>query len=154
MLSTIERDYWLKLKGATLDGEPVWVIEGTLRQERREEILDSSQRETWPALCPTRVRVAVKSNPDPETGFGKLLPIRMEYWSDPSRSDAPSVKQKSERLITLIELYSIRPISPPPPQRFRFENRDAEVTFANETDRYIQMYGIHLTDGQRRRLRR
>ena len=46
------------------------------------------------------------------------------------------------RLITLIELYSIGAITPPPTERFRFDNQDAEVNFVNETERYIELYGV------------
>ena len=154
MLTTIERDYVLRVDGATLDGEPVWVIVGSLRKDRRQQILAESQREKWPAHCPTRVRVALQSKPDPESKFGQLLPIRIEYWSDPLPVRDSATQSDTGRLIALIELYSIRPISPPPPARFRFENLDAEVNFINETDQYIQLYGVRLTERQRRQLRR
>lgn len=157
MLSTIERDYVLDVVGASLKEDPVWVITGKLRPSRRKAILAESGRKEWPMLFPTRVRVAVRSKPDPTTGFGALLPIRIEYWSDPVRADeAEDMPSSNEngRLITLIELYSLRPISPPSAERFRFENQDAEVNFTNETDRYIEMYGVHLTERERRQLRR
>jgi hypothetical protein len=157
MLSTIERDYVLRVDGAHLKGEPVWVLSGTLRDDRRDQVLAESARSEWPMLYPTRVRVAVKSKPDSKTGFGAYLPVRIEYWSDPIAATTDTVsaaEQREGRLITLIELYSIRPISPPPPQRFRFENQDAEVNFTNETDRYIRLHDIHLTQRQRRQLRR
>ncbi len=156
MLATLERDYVLGIVGAKLNEEPVWVITGRLREDKRKKILSDSQRSDWPQLHPTRVRVAVKAKADPETGFGQLLPVRIEFWSDPvvANSDPESPSNREGRLITLIELYSIRPISPPPAERFRFENRDAEVNFVNETDRYIEMYGVQLTQRQRRQLRR
>ena len=157
ILSTVQRDYVIDVVGAHLKSDPVWVITGTLRQDRRQEILSDSQRDQWPMLYPTRVRIAVKSKPDLETGFGAFLPVRIEFWSDPiaATTDSASAAEKREgRLITLIELYSIRPISPPPAERFRFENQDAEVNFTNETDRYIRLYGVRLTERQRRQLQR
>jgi hypothetical protein len=157
MLSTIEPNYVLGVVGLRLKDEPVWVITGELRQDRRQEILHDSGRADWPALYPTRVRVAVRTEPDPQTGFGELLPVRIEFRSDPvtTSTDAASVaRYAGGRLITLIELYSIRPISSPPAERFRFENQEAEVNFTNETDRYIQMYGVRLTERQRWQLRR
>ncbi len=60
----------------------------------------------------------------------------------------------SGTVISLIELYSIRPISAPPIGRFRFDNQDMEVNFTNDTDRYLARYGIHLTERQSRLLRR
>ncbi len=74
-----------------------------------------------------------------------------------SPSTEPTSQAENEaggRLITLIELYSIQPIMPPKPERFRFENQDAEVNFVNETDRYIELYGVHLTERELRQLRR
>ena len=157
MLSTIQRDFVLSVVGASLKGEPVWVVTGVLRPSRRAAILAESGRKDWPMLLPTRVRVAIRSKPETSTGFGALLPVRIEYWSDPV-ADGTDQTQPSPngngRLITLIELYSIRPISPPSAERFRFENQDAEVNFTNETDRYIEMYGVHLTERERRQLRR
>ena len=51
------------------------------------------------------------------------------------------------RLITLIELYSIRPITPPSVERFRFENHDAEFNFIERNrSLHSSMYGVRLTD--------
>jgi hypothetical protein len=156
MLSTIERDFNLRVDGASLKGEAVWVISGILRSDQRDRVRIESGREDWPMLHPTRVRVAIKSKPDPKTGFGQLLPIRIEYWSDAivGTNSASPAEKREDRLITLIELYSIRPISAPSAQRFRFENQDAEVNFTNETDRYIQLYGVQLTQRELLQLRR
>jgi hypothetical protein len=57
-------------------------------------------------------------------------------------------------MVSLIELYSIRPISTPPIGRFRFENQDMEVNYTNDTDRYLHRYGIEITERQSRLLRR
>lgn len=152
MLDTLQRDYVLRVNAADLQGVPTWVITAELRQDRREEILAESKRSEWPPLHPTLVLLAVRQQPDPENGFGQLLPVHIEFRSDPVVSGDGS-GQTVRRLITLIELYSIRPIAPPPVERFRFENHDAE-SIINETDRYIQLYGVRLTDLQRRQLRR
>jgi hypothetical protein len=162
LLSSIQRDHILAVVGAKLEGEPVWVITGRLRPDRRSEVLGESDRSEWPMLFPTRVHVAIRSQSDPDTGFGELLPVRFEFWSDPfdegvsetESSPATAARDPAGRLITLIELYSIQPISPPPAERFRFENQDAEVNFINETDRYIQLHGVHLTERELRQLRR
>ena len=108
-------------------------------------------------LYPTRVHIAVRSKPDRDTRFGELLPIRFEFWSDPVTSGTPTGSSEREaegRLIALIELYAMEPITPPPAERFRFENHEAEVNFINETDRYIQFFGVHLTERELRQLRR
>ena len=58
------------------------------------------------------------------------------------RSDTNGEANSRRRLITLIEMYSLRQIEPPPAERFRFDNQDAEVNFVNETDRYVESYGV------------
>ena len=162
LLTSIHRDYNLDLVGATLDSEPVWVIKGDISSRRRAEIMKRGDGTTWPMLCPTRVHVAVGSKPNESANAGQLLPLRFEFWSDPGSddfraitgTDNPSTAETGSRLITLIELYSIQAIISPPVERFRFENREAEVNFINETDRYIQMHGIQLTERERLQLRR
>ncbi|MCC9655809.1 hypothetical protein LOC70_08365 [Rhodopirellula sp. JC737] len=72
----------------------------------------------------------------------------------PSRQRPSSQRMLNCPLISLIELYSLRPISPPPIGRFRFENQDLDVDFTNETDRYLSRYGIAITERQSRMLRR
>ena len=156
MLDLVDRDYIIRVDSATLQGNPVWVITGSLREQVRARILEESGRSSWPALCPTKVRIAIAATDDPDTGSGQLMPIRIEYWSDPILADpqAESSALPEGRLITLIELYSIRAIRAPPVERFRFDNQDAEVNFVNETERYIERFGVELTAGQRRALQR
>ena len=120
------------------------------------------ERTSWPALFPTRVHIAIASRPSDSSELGTLLPLRFEFWSDPPKANIDESKidpttsenLNSGRLITLIELYSIQAIIAPPVERFRFENQEAEVNFINETDRYIQMHGIQLTEREKLRLRR
>ncbi len=156
MLDTIDRDYIVRVDPAKLHSRPVWVITGTLRKDVRTRVLAESGRQQWPLLLPTKVCVAVAATADPETNFGQLLPVRIEYWSDPvaSAGSADDQPKPKGRLLTLIELYSIQPIAPPPIERFRFENLDAEVNFTNETERYIKRYGVQITAAERRLLRR
>lgn len=154
MLSNIRRDYQLRVHEGHLKDEPVWVVSGQLTAEKRNEVLIDSGQKTWPMLHPTRVLVALQQKKDPETGFGQLLPIRLEFWSDPTESDEVSVQPRTGRMIALIELYSIRQISPPSLARFRFENQEAEVNFIDETDRYINRCGVQLTESQLKLLRR
>jgi hypothetical protein len=146
----------IQVDPAKLNSQTVWVISGTLKESVRQAILKQSGRQSWPQLHPTRVRIAVATEANPETGFGELLPSRIEFWSDPI-AQPPTSEQPARpqgRLITLVELYSIRPVTPPPIEKFRFNNEDSEVNFTNETDRYIQRFGVDLTASQRRALRR
>jgi hypothetical protein len=159
MLSTMASDYAVRMDTAKLKSEPsrdpeaMRVLIGDLKSERRAEVLSDAERSDWPFLYPTRMHVAVKATPDTETGLGHWIPARIEFWSDPIDSlDSSGERRSRRRLITLIELYSLRQITPPPPERFRFDNQDAEVNFVNETDRYVESYGVNLTQGQRQLL--
>lgn len=156
LLMTLRRDYELKLGTSQLSGQKVLVITGNLRSEVRATVMSESGRTSWPKLYPTEIRVAIATQPDPKTGFGKWLPVRMEFRGDPVQTvTEDGVKiSKNGRLITLIEIYSLRQIEPPPAARFRFENQNAEVDIINETDRYMQSYGVRLTEKDRRSLRR
>jgi len=172
MLDTFQRDYALRMDTAILRKEaprgstpaqaapeskrvPMRVLIGDLKPERRSEVLRDAKRTDWPYLYPTRVHVVVKANRDTETGLGQWVPSRIEFWSDPIATvDSDGSPKSRRRMITLIELYSLRQISPPPPERFRFDNQDAEINFVNETDRYVESYGVNLTQGQRRQLYR
>ncbi|WDQ16591.1 hypothetical protein [Rhodopirellula sp. P2] len=196
MMDTIASEHDLTLQSGQLEGRDVWIVKGTLRDDLRAQRLEEFGTTTWPELCPTQVVVLIARNNDPETDFGKGLPLRIEYWGDPAHlpavqneeessaagdqgpSEHPSSQQdslasetsvvddstsvprtSSQRmlncpLISLIELYSLRPISPPPIGRFRFENQDLDVEFTNETDRYLSRYGIAITERQSRMLRR
>ena len=81
--------------------------------------------------------------------------MRFEFWSLPEPRETVDADAAGDtgRLVTLIELFAIHRINPPPMDRFRMDTKDA-VNFVNETDRYLREYGIHLTDSQRRKLLR
>lgn len=173
MLERIAADHDLTLAAGQLEQRDVWIVRGKLRADVRAERLAEYGTETWPELCPTEVVVAIAKSSSVETGFGRGLPLRIEFWSDPAvtpvalphspdESDPASPSERSTatasagpaHLISVIELYSIRPISSPPIGRFRFENQDMEVNFTNDTSRYLSRYGIHITERQSRMLRR
>ncbi|MEO9593395.1 MAG: hypothetical protein ABJF25_10970 [Rhodopirellula bahusiensis] len=191
MLDTIASEHDLTLQSGQLEGRDVWIVKGTLRDDVRAQRLQEFGTTTWPELCPTQVVVLIARSNDPESDFGKGLPLRIEYWGDPAMPSSVDGKKvlsasddagpndadinaseasvvddstveprtSSQRmlncpLISLIELYSLRPISPPPIGRFRFENQDLDVEFTNETDRYLSRYGIAITERQSRLLRR
>jgi hypothetical protein len=157
MLDMISRDYVLRIAAGTLESQTVWILSGTLRDELRDELRKTSNRSEWPPLYPAHVRVAIAAKPLDNSGFGEGLPVRMEFFAAPTKRAKPH-SETSPRdvgpMITLVELYSIRPIDPPPVARFRFENQDADVNFINETDRYLELYGIQLSDSDRKRMRR
>lgn len=182
MLATFHRDYVLRLDTCTLRDQPMWVITGRLKDARRAEVLEQAGG-TWPELYPSVMRIAVRREPEPESRFGQWLPTRIEFWSDPAGDTASNKTEPAKvanpangqlsgadaassqiaaspqqipkgRLITLIELYSLRLIEAPPPEQFRFGNKNAEVDIVNETDRYIQQYGVELTERERLQLRR
>ncbi|TWT59271.1 hypothetical protein [Allorhodopirellula solitaria] len=191
MLERIASDHDLTLASGRLEQRDVWIVRGKLKPAVRAQRLTEFGSEAWPELYPTEVVVAVAKSASPETGFGRGLPLRLEFYADPvvtppapptsptaadtaakdtaaaaesattppsavdqSAPATPTVRSDPTQLISLIELYSIRPISTPPIGRFRFENQDMEVNFTNDTDRYLSRYGIHITERQSRMLRR
>ena len=172
MLERIATDHDLTLASGRLEQREVWIVRGKLRADIREQRLTDFGTETWPELCPTEVVVAIAKSASVENGFGRGLPLRIEFWSDPAHAtttladsdddlDVTTTAETEDtavavpaHLISVIELYSIRPISSPPIGRFRFENQDMEVNFTNDTSRYLSRYGIHITERQSRMLRR
>ncbi|WP_146601533.1 hypothetical protein [Novipirellula aureliae] len=150
MLESLEQNRQLHVDSATMNEQSVWVITATMSKEQTEELMRTSGRTQWPVLYPAKIRVAISKTGSKETGFGKFLPVRFEYWSqpmaDPAEPKTDQPPEMTERMISLIELYAIREISPPPIERFRFENRDAEVNFTNETSRYLKQFGVEVAD--------
>jgi hypothetical protein len=56
-----------------------------------------------------------------------------------SQPDAAPLSDKPRgKLISLLEIYSVRRIEPSPEERFRFEREDRDVTFFNDTKHYLQ----------------
>jgi hypothetical protein len=161
MLDTLRFEYDLKLGTSQLGERPLWVVIGNLKPARREQVRAAWGRDSWPQLYPTRVHVAIAKTDDPETGFGKGLPVRIEHFSDPIATAPAASRQeasgegtvKRRRMISLLEFYSIRPVSPPPIERFRFENQDAAIDFVNETDRYENRFGIRVSAAERAKYR-
>ncbi|MEM9587144.1 MAG: hypothetical protein AAGA03_07675 [Planctomycetota bacterium] len=147
-LETIRRQYDLRLAVGTLDYRRVWIVSGKLKDEVREQILAQSGRGSWPAMCPAQVRVAFAAEDDPQTQFGLGLPVRFEFLTDATSEpgDASSKVATGSRLISLIELYSVRPIATPPESHFRFENTDADVNFTDDTQYYLDRLGSSLTE--------
>jgi len=75
-----------------------------------------------------------KSDPDSSASAA-------DRTDEPSRGPANRPQSTSEtpsgRLISLLEIYSIRKIRPSPEQRFRFEREERDVSFSNDTRRYL-----------------
>jgi hypothetical protein len=56
-----------------------------------------------------------------------------------SKPDAAPLSDKPRgKLISLLEIYSVRRIEPSPEERFRFEREDRDVNFYNDTKHYLQ----------------
>ncbi|MEM6468746.1 MAG: hypothetical protein AAF802_04200 [Planctomycetota bacterium] len=147
MLDVISRDFDLRLGTSLLDERKLFVVMGDLKPSKREQIHGMLGGRAWPEYLPTRVNVAIAQEDDPETSFGRGLPVRIEHWSDPLEDEGGSTHDQSlrRRMISLLEFYSIKPIKPPPVERFRFENQDAEIDFVNETNRYENRFGVRVS---------
>ena len=154
ILDSIERDYVLDLGYAhsrsSDDGVlALLVLTGELSNEARQRIMREHHISEIPELFPTKIKLAVQTQDNPKTKFGQGLPVRIEYWSEPVRATSEEEFDAEGRLISLIEIYSIRPIQAPPIERFRFETHDPSINFANETDRYLRRYNIRLSEAKR-----
>ncbi|MEM9364603.1 MAG: hypothetical protein AAGD07_01320 [Planctomycetota bacterium] len=161
MIENIAFQNRLSLATGRLQEQRVWIVTADLTVLARRRIHPEGD-DTWPVLCPTRTVIAIAQEDTPETRFGRGLPVRIEFYSDPlneddqvDESETPSesaTRVPERQLISLLELHQVRPIDPPPVERFRFENQN--IDFVNETDRYLNRYGIELTNRQSRTLRR
>lgn len=169
MLETMMADYDLRVVAGRLEDQEVWIVRGSLKADVRLHMLADFPDNEWPELCPNEMVVAIAKSAQTDSQFGQGIPVRFEFWvkgkavapiastnqsGDSDSSAEPIPPPPSSRMVSLIELYSIRPISSPPIGRFRFENQDMEVNFTNETDRYLSRYGIRITERQSRLLRR
>ena len=155
LLDTIKRDYHLTVGRSHLQSKPVIVLSGTLKDEARKQVITEAKITDLPSLFPAHVKIAIAAEDDAELGFGKGLPVRLEFWSSPAEKSSVDADASNQggRLITLIELYAMHRIKSPPIDRFRINTKDA-VNFVNETDRYLRQYGIRLTEQERRKLLR
>lgn len=86
-------------------------------------------------------QVAGNSQP-PETPQAPAIEV-------PSEASAATLSDKPRgKLISLLEIYSVRRIEPSPEERFRFEREDRDVNFFNDTRHYLerlaQQTGIEL----------
>ena len=160
MIELMEDGTLLRVESAKLEGQSVWVVTAVLEEEKKAQILQTSGRSEWSALQPVKMRLALSKEGNREDGFGAFLPLRFEYWSMPKEFVSTTTNDGKpimrNQLISLIELYAIRRIAPPPIERFRFENRDTDVNFVNETPLYMKRFGIEVaeTPRDRRRLAR
>lgn len=162
LLDQIANDFYLRVGKGTVERQPVWILRGTLRQEARDRIKATPGGDQLASLCPSEVRIAIAATAD-ANGFGAGLPIRIEYWSTPAHdlttepeatlvsAESANTAQDSNdtdiapkpinaptgRLISLLEVYSMRKIEPSPVERFLFVVDDREGTFVNETYRYL-----------------
>ncbi|MCC9603927.1 hypothetical protein LOC67_25525 [Stieleria sp. JC731] len=157
MLDTIRDQYDLSLGTSQLKGRPLVVVIGTLKQSRRDEMLSILGGQPWPETYPTRINIAIAQQDDPETKFGKGLPIRIEHLGElPESKDASGDEQPGTakaHMISLLEFYSIRPTNTRPVDGFRFDNQNTDIDFVNETARYEQKFGIHVSAKERQRYR-
>jgi hypothetical protein len=166
LLDRIAEDYDLSLSRKFVEKQPVWVLHGQIKERERLRILKESGRDHMAPLYPCEVRVAITATGD-ANGFGAGLPILIEFWSSASpaaastepqpaasepveadtsasdpQADSPAKPsstnpQPAGRLISTLEIYAMRKINPSPEERFRFTSDDREVTFTNDTKRYL-----------------
>ncbi len=154
LVDQIASDYDLRVGKGTVDEQPVWILRGAMNDRARKRVADASGRTASTPLCPLEVRLAVSAVGD-AAGFGVGLPVKMEFWSEPTApldtlaaqndtAEEPvqaarpgSSDSPRGRLISLLEIYAIRPIQPSPEERFRYKPDESDVIFSNDTRRYL-----------------
>jgi hypothetical protein len=180
LIDQIASDYDLRVSKGKVDDEPVWILRGEITEAAKNRVLGEAEGSTWSPLSPFEVRVAIAATGD-ESGFGVGLPKRIEFWGQPPEdedkerptttdgvpptttdgqpidepeSPAPPTAHEIPRgrLISLLEIYAIRRIEPSPEERFRFEREERDVSFSNDTRRYLQQIAVRSITGTRRPL--
>lgn len=128
IIDRIQADFDLQLSEGHIDGNPMLVLKGILREQVAERLMQSLQREDWPELVPRQVRIAVAVD-----ALAAPLPSRIEFWSKPDG-----------RLISLLEIYDVAEIETPGIDQFRFEPGGHD--FTNETEMYIARFGLGVAE--------
>lgn len=177
MLVRFARDYDLALHSAKLDDHRVWWVRGTLKASEAEIVKRRANQSSLPKDYPAEISVAIATQDESSDHLGRWLPVRWEYrgpanpnskesvsLSTPGGSGEPAnqteapgqqaVNVRPGPLLSLIEMYSIRPIESPPADRFRFVGDPSSLETVNETERYVDFFGVKLTAQDRRTLLR
>ena len=154
MLDQIIGNYRLHLRKARLHDVPVWVISGQMDARHRTELASTLGVGELSRHHPGHARVVIADRDDPQTGFGRGLPIRFEYWNQPPKTTEPSSVSTGpqeasaaasvtppRRMVSVIELHAVRPIKTPDAVDFRYEWSENDVDFVNETSRYQRSGG-------------
>ena len=154
-LDTIQSDHVLRLGSSTIESRPVLVITGTLKDTVRQNVLAAADQDGL-RCTRRRSRLPLLPHPIPIPDLARACRFgsnfgRIRLMMSPEKRRKPIA---TRMLVTLIEMFALHPMAAPPVQRFRFENQDSDVNFVNETDRYLQRYGVRITDSQRRLLLR
>ena len=76
-------------------GKNLHVVMGTLKEARRKQIFAATADTNAPAstLFPSQINVFIAAANDPETGFGKGIPLRIEHRRAPD-STSPQGRGK------------------------------------------------------------
>jgi hypothetical protein len=126
-MDRLAADYDLVVSEGHIEGVPMVVLKGPLRSELCEEMGLPGNNELA-ELVPQHVRVAI-----PLAKIESPLPARIEFWS-----------RAAGRLISLLEIYDMTVIEPPPVERFQFDvglvpaGNDPVV----ETGLYLRRFGL------------
>ncbi|QEG39001.1 hypothetical protein [Roseimaritima ulvae] len=155
LLERAHADFALEQVPAELEGHPVWMLKGSLRPAVKTDILRRAEREEWPPLCPNAIAIAIAADNN-DNGFGKGLPVRFEYWleTEAEAEQAQQAPTEMRRLISYLKIYDLQKIQPAPETHFRLETGESDVNYTNDTQRYLDHFGIQVTEKQQRLLTR
>lgn len=134
IVDRIRADYRLSVSEGhiaelTPDGESQKVSMLVIKGEMRQSVV-AAMREAGggavSSLVPQQVRIAIRAD-----SLAEPLPSRIEFWS-----------HANGRLVSLLEIYDVTQIEPPPIERFRFEAGGDD--FVNETELYLRRFSSGL----------
>ncbi|QDV66484.1 hypothetical protein Poly24_01700 [Rosistilla carotiformis] len=135
LLDSIAWDYDLHLvRGVLKETQNVWIVRGTLKASRMQTLLDENGQAVAPPELPTKVRVALAAD-----GPFRLIPVRMEFSSEPSSGDSGPA-----RLISELDIYEIKAIDPPKEELFRYSTTEDDAHFTNETQIYLDRFQTRM----------
>lgn len=88
VIEQIAADFDLRLSKGFVDQRAVWILRGVIKAKAKGRMTNREAGAAWSELCPHEVRIAIAATGD-EYGFGVGLPIRIEFWGQPSLEVEP-----------------------------------------------------------------
>ncbi len=127
IMDRLAAEYQLVLSEGHIEDVPMLVLKGSMREEVLETLVPPGGGKIS-ELIPQQVRIAI-----PAARIDTPLPTRIEFWT-----------AAGGKLISLLEIYDMTSIEPPPIERFRFDFQfePGGTDPVIETELYVQRFGL------------